>query len=818
MANQIKIPATASNRAVQKMSIPWDDGSGNNLYLNFDPEFVGTQDVIITSDENPKDESRTKNLVFKTSTPGLSSGQQSQATLEIVQTPSVITYELQLQDVTGSGSIDDTNKSQVNIPAGGGLVSLVFRVAKYINGKFDSYYQSNITRGITHSDTSAYNWVKFEDGNEFSVDSRGTTEGEARSTGAIQYTWNNGDKLNPVQVSMSVIVQQEANVKTITALSILNRGTLQDVPASGVTSYDPTKYWSGYTIGVTYSYTSGLSSSGSGGLNTDEWRLIYTQAPPTSIASLGATPKARSMVDNFEWRVQAIGNTSIQSEKLTMDIYQEANSIAQVNEFSIFSPLYPLMVSLEDSTGKNITDSTYWDLISQTSPKYEIIAKIPASGGAARITKTETIITSDLGINQVLFIVSKFTMTSGTQLSRSLTNITLENNPAYNLVGILTPEYTGPVVNWPASNLGINPVPNKILQNPTWFYSFKFATRDLSDDIPGPDLKIYATITQEANYIIDMPNINLTSFIDSSYLEVGSAAGGSTYINDNPFNSLGIPAGSTFTSGSKTTSATYVDMNGIWEAIGKYGVKLIAEFTAAQAPYTFADGSTDEFDLTEAFRDKSYGTSVEFIKGFKNLGTTVKSQSNVTAIRFRMEATDTHSGTFTELTSTSYAIQQAANNKYADKIVMVLEGTGMNNFRTTSLEDLQETVASDDFTPSISQLEYRIPDGNNELYVYFDAWQCDLYSSGAIDNAAHMDINQYQGFLVNDTDIVVNSVYGTSHLEIYYGGDQGTSSGMSGLIDISCWIYRPITDWNHLDLDLSTPDGSKTGRLRLIKG
>ena len=658
MANQIKLPATASTRAVQKMTIPWDDGSGNNLYLNFDPEFVGTQDVIITSDENPKDESRTKNLVFKTSTPGLSSGKQSQATLEIVQTPSVITYELQLQSVNGSGSIDDVNKSQVNVPAGGGLVSLVFRVAKYINGKFDSYYPSDITGGIIHSDTSAYNWVKFESGNEFTVDSRGTTVGDVRSTGAIKYTWNNGDKLNPVEASMNVIVQQEANVKTLQSLSINDPGTLFDVPAGGDTTYNALDYWTGYKIGANYKFTSGLAITDTvEELNTDEWRLIYTQAPPTSIASLGATPKARSIVGNFEWRVQAIGDTSIHSERLTMEIYQQANTIKSVSTITFTPNFYRLGMAVKDISGSNV-DNDYYEPLSSTDTELDVKAIVPAGGGTAAQGSNMDL----TSYAQIVFYISNFTMTSGYKNTNSFSNIALKTG-GYNTIGILTRVN---IPYWPslsAASRGTTPGDERSMMSSR--HIMDFSLKNTSDNTVLKEIEMYYSLVQEANYIVDMPNINLTSLINSSYIPVGPAAGGSININDNPFNGLGIPSGSTFTSGSKTTSATYVDTIGIWEAIGKYGVKLIAEFTAAQAPYTFADGSTDEFDLTEAFRGKPYNSSVEFIKGFQNLGTTVTQVSNVTAIRFRMEATDTHSGTSTELTSTSYAIRQAANRKFS---------------------------------------------------------------------------------------------------------------------------------------------------------
>lgn len=797
MANQIKIPATASTRAVQKMTIPWDDGSGNNLYLNFDPEFVGTQDVIITSDENPKDESRTKNLVFKTSTPGLSSGQQSQATLEIVQTPSVITYELQLQSVTGSGSIDDNNKSQVNIPASGGLVSLVFRVAKYINGKFDSYYQSNITQGITHSDTSAYNWVEFESGNEFSVDSRGTTEGVVRSTGAIQYTWNNRDKLNPVQVSMSVIVQQKANVKTLQSLSINDPGTLFDVPAGGDTTYNALDYWTGYKIGANYKFTSGLSITDTvEELNTDEWRLIYTQNPPTSIPSLGATPKARSMVDNFEWRVQAIGDTSIKSEKIIMEIYQQANTIKSVSTITFTPNFYRLGMPVKDISGSNV-DNAYYEPLSSTDTELDVKAIVPAGGGSAAQGSSMNLTSST--ISQIVFYISNFTMTSGYKNTNSLSNVALETG-GYNTIGILTRVN---IPYWPslsAASRGTTPGDERSMMSSR--HIMDFSLKNTSDNTVLKEIEMHYSLVQEANYIVDMPNINLTSFIDSSYIPVGPAAGGSININDNPFNGLSIPSGSTFTSGSKTTSATYVDMNGIWEAIGKYGVKLIAEFTAGQPPYTFADGSTDEFDLTEAFKDKPYNSSVEFIKGFPNLGTTVTQVSDVTAIRFRMEATDTHSGTSTELTSTSYAIKQAANRKFSyamaaedeDILLEILQDPSYN--MNNGYYGIRNSPGSKYQYSSTGNNNYRL-----KIFTF------DIYTSRATANIENRTQSDWQ-----DAYLVLN---GQRYSEEFNASYQGVNIQWDGYVYNNPMEF--ILNLNDTStktyLDISVDRGSYEGRI-----
>lgn len=722
MANQIKIPATASNRAVQKMSIPWDDGSGNNLYLNFDPEFVGTQDVIITSDENPKDESRTKNLVFKTSTPGLSSGQQSQATLEIVQTPSVITYELQLQDVTGSGSIDDTNESQVNIPAGGGLVSLVFRVAKYINGKFDSYYQSNITRGITHSDTSAYNWVEFESGNEFSVDSRGTTEGVVRSTGAIQYTWNNGDKLNPVQVSMSVIVQQEANVKTITALSILNSGTLQDVPASGVTSYDPTKYWAGYTIGVTYSYTSGITWGGAGGLNTDEWRLIYTQAPPTSIASLGATPKARSRVDNFEWRVQAIEDSSIQSEKLTMDIYQEANRIQSVGEFSIIENLLPYIFKVCNPQGIDYGDSSYFEIPGGSgSSLISINILLPAAGGYAEPINPDTFLGNSLTV--VGWVLLNVTMTSGSVRS-SLTNLAIKNNPNYQVEIVL-----GTMNNFTkveVDSLGTTP---------------KDKTQVDGGDRAQCSLSIRSKVTQdnliskvinwgqyqEANHIVSLPS-SLVVGIDTSYIQDGGADGSNAKISSNIFNSLQIPPGSIMTSGS-TLGAIYGDIEQ-GDLASKYGLKIYGVFAAGQPPYEFVGDNPTQFDLSVLGKSGDY---VDFITGFSNLGTTEKSRTSFDGLVVYVEAINIHTRLTDSAHSNAFALYQAANVKYENRIMFVpLSGPVVS-----TISDLANMMNSGNYSPSSGILSYQVPNEQvSQLEEYFAIWKFTAYTSKAYSNAS----------------------------------------------------------------------------------
>lgn len=67
-----------------RISIPWNDHSGNNLYLDLDPE-LGQEEVVIkvSSDVNNTDLERRKDLVFKGTVPVI--GQQSIATMYVAQ-------------------------------------------------------------------------------------------------------------------------------------------------------------------------------------------------------------------------------------------------------------------------------------------------------------------------------------------------------------------------------------------------------------------------------------------------------------------------------------------------------------------------------------------------------------------------------------------------------------------------------------------------------------------------------------------------------------------------------------------------------------
>lgn len=66
-----------------KITIPWDDGSGDSFYIDY-TGIEGSSESLITSDTNLTGVERRKTLVFKT-TANVGTAQQAEAYLTIVQ-------------------------------------------------------------------------------------------------------------------------------------------------------------------------------------------------------------------------------------------------------------------------------------------------------------------------------------------------------------------------------------------------------------------------------------------------------------------------------------------------------------------------------------------------------------------------------------------------------------------------------------------------------------------------------------------------------------------------------------------------------------
>lgn len=67
-----------------KITIPWDDGSGDSFYIDY-TGIEGSSESLITSDINLTGVERRKTLVFRTTTSNVSTAHQAEAYLTIVQ-------------------------------------------------------------------------------------------------------------------------------------------------------------------------------------------------------------------------------------------------------------------------------------------------------------------------------------------------------------------------------------------------------------------------------------------------------------------------------------------------------------------------------------------------------------------------------------------------------------------------------------------------------------------------------------------------------------------------------------------------------------
>ena len=67
-----------------KITIPWDDGSGDNFYIDY-TGIGGSSESLITSDTNLTGVERRKTLVFRTTTTRVATAQQAEAYLTVVQ-------------------------------------------------------------------------------------------------------------------------------------------------------------------------------------------------------------------------------------------------------------------------------------------------------------------------------------------------------------------------------------------------------------------------------------------------------------------------------------------------------------------------------------------------------------------------------------------------------------------------------------------------------------------------------------------------------------------------------------------------------------
>lgn len=69
---------------MSKITIPWDDGSGDNLYLDL-TSILSTSETIVTSDKNLTGFDRKKTLIFKGESGNTAESDRNGAYLTIIQ-------------------------------------------------------------------------------------------------------------------------------------------------------------------------------------------------------------------------------------------------------------------------------------------------------------------------------------------------------------------------------------------------------------------------------------------------------------------------------------------------------------------------------------------------------------------------------------------------------------------------------------------------------------------------------------------------------------------------------------------------------------
>ena len=96
-----------------KITIPWDDGSGDSFYIDY-TGIEGSSESLITSDTNLTGVERRKTLVFRTTIANVGTAQQAEAYLTVVQR----TDSLIVAMFKGVVSIHDDKKAGYKIAKG----------------------------------------------------------------------------------------------------------------------------------------------------------------------------------------------------------------------------------------------------------------------------------------------------------------------------------------------------------------------------------------------------------------------------------------------------------------------------------------------------------------------------------------------------------------------------------------------------------------------------------------------------------------------------------------------------------------------------
>ena len=274
-------------------NIPWDDGSGQNMSVEWDGTENG--EIVITSPTNPSlSSSRNKTIQVRTT----AGSPQITRTINVVQEAAVYTYEYEIQP-----------SSSAVIAASGGTISYTATLKTYLQGSLLKTESVTPTcRIISGAGFSAAS-------NAVTAASRGTTYSTSQRSAqvAVEFvTEETGQTL-----SETVTVTQAANNRVVVyGKPIITSFEVDDIPASGgsVSSGEVE-----YSQSRHYYYDSGqteeLSSLTTGGQ--------VTFGDPVTAESLGTTVKSRTIIGQLTCQVTMNGQTSVEGD---VSVYQQENT------------------------------------------------------------------------------------------------------------------------------------------------------------------------------------------------------------------------------------------------------------------------------------------------------------------------------------------------------------------------------------------------------------------------------------------------------------------------------------------------------------
>jgi hypothetical protein len=273
-----------------KISIPWEDGTNNNIYAYIKPD-TSSQVVYLGSDANLNEQSRTKTLVFRTTAPGLTIGEQSQAILGVTQLEASYSYEVYIL------TINPSEFTEFN--ASGGTVEIGTYVDIFINGKYSS--SRKVDNPVYEPVSSGSDWVSF-----LPSEVKGNTIVQAANTGTtVTLERSVTIRATTTYGSADITFKQQANVQSLSSLKIETTlfplgGAISNMPADGDTTIIAVAY-------ASYSYTSGEVTSLAPIKDTNVYPITWD-----AISSDGGFYKIADLSENsasFKWH-ENLGNNS----------------------------------------------------------------------------------------------------------------------------------------------------------------------------------------------------------------------------------------------------------------------------------------------------------------------------------------------------------------------------------------------------------------------------------------------------------------------------------------------------------------------------